>query len=379
MFLVGSISAGEKRKKDNKSGEDVDYMALAALLIKDGHYDRAEKALENVDEKDDNLDRPRYFTLKGLVFLNKNIYLEAKATFMKAIKAGQKEKIVFLYLAQSHYVLKEYKEALAALDRPGKEAESMPEIFIIRAECNWRLGRREKAWAALDDGERRFPGHAEFLRRRFFYLIDLGLFQEAARIGELYVSKAEAGMEDYVAIGEALRKSGRYEKALSFLETANLKYPNRENVLITLAHAYMDADKLYTAATLFEQASLNNPGLTIEAAELYRRAGALFRAMYLNAKVGDQKAKLRQRMSILLELGYHEEAVAMADRLSRLGLLKDEDIRYALAFSYYKIWEYEKAETHLKKITRPDLFEKAAQLRKAMAACSSQGWKCIDM
>ena len=66
----------------------------------------------------------------------------------------------------------------------------------------------------------------------------------------------------------------------------------------------------------------------------------------------------------------------MEDRLSRLGLLADEDVRYALAFSLFQVGDFDGAEAHLKKLTRTDLFQKAAQLRKAMAACSDKGWLC---
>ena len=66
----------------------------------------------------------------------------------------------------------------------------------------------------------------------------------------------------------------------------------------------------------------------------------------------------------------------MLPKLSRLGLLSDENIRYALAYAYYKTGRFERAEEQLKPIQDPQLFESALQLRKAMAACREAGWEC---
>ncbi|HSW60135.1 MAG TPA: hypothetical protein VLJ60_05015, partial [bacterium] len=51
---------------------------------------------------------------------------------------------------------------------------------------------------------------------------------------------------------------------------------------------------------------------------------------------------------------------------SRAGLLENEDIIYAFAYSYFMTGNYLKTEDLLSRITRNDLFKKAAELRKSM-------------
>jgi hypothetical protein len=82
-------------------------------------------------------------------------------------------------------------------------------------------------------------------------------------------------------------------------------------------------------------------------------------------------------MALLLELENFEQAAAMETPLYRNGLLEDEDLRYALAYAQFKIGAFDLAETNLAQLTRPDLFRKAAELRRAIEDCSEDSWKCL--
>ena len=85
-------------------------------------------------------------------------------------------------------------------------------------------------------------------------------------------------------------------------------------------------------------------------------------------QVGDQKAKTRQRLGILLQLGRVEQACSLEPRLSRLGLLKDDQVRYALAYAQFRCGDLEQAANRLRGITKPSLFQAATDLRKAIEA-----------
>ena len=98
--------------------------------------------------------------------------------------------------------------------------------------------------------------------------------------------------------------------------------------------------------------------------------------MRLNERVFDQKAKIRQRLGLLIELERFEEAAALGPRLSRLGLLEEDAVVYGLAYALYQVGHYESAEIQLKKIRDPELFGKASELRRAMERCAAAGWEC---
>ncbi len=59
------------------------------------------------------------------------------------------------------------------------------------------------------------------------------------------------------------------------------------------------------------------------------------------------------------------------------GLIDDEDLRYAIAYAQFKTGEFDAAERHLALLSRPDLFRKAAELRRAMQDCRGDRWKCL--
>jgi thioredoxin-like negative regulator of GroEL len=209
-----------------------------------------------------------------------------------------------------------------------------------------------------------------------FYLIDAGLYQQAADLGRTYLARAEARAADYAAIGTALRQSKSYDEALRFLESARLKFPDDGAIAKALAQTWLARGDVLAAAELLARQAEREPALLPEAAELMRRAGQGARALALNARVTDQSKKLKQRVGLLLQLRRYEQVAGMQDALYRVGLYADEDVRYALAYSHYKGGDFEAAEQHLSALTRPELFRKATELRRLMQDCADARWSC---
>lgn len=369
-------SKKDKEAEDAAEEEEIDYITLAAKLIKDGHYDRAATVLDEVDESREGLDLIRYHTLRGVVGLQLKLYKQARESLLKAVKAGQTEKVVHLYLAQAYYGEKDYASVVKQLDLAGAEGKKSVPLYQMRAQANWEIKQYDRAIAALTEGASRFPEDSELLRVKLFRLVELGLYQEALQLGRSFLSRETVTVDDYLAIGQALRQGKQFKEARNILQTARLKYPDNIDATLQLAHTYIDDGRPLLAAMLYEDASRLEPKHTLEAAELYKQAGRLDRALFINAQISDQKAKMKQRLSILLEQERFEQIAAMQDRLSRLGLLADQNIRYALAYSDFKVGNFKSSESHLKQIHDANLYEAALQLRKAMEDCKSVGWEC---
>ena len=381
LLAVGSALAQDDPapggEAQSQPEEPVEFLSLAAVLIGDGNYQRARNVLARVDTDGEDVDLARYHTLSGLVALNLDELPLAAGHFEDAIAAGQAEPVVWLYLAQAYFGQELYAQALDALDQAGDDATRVPSVFLMRAQAHWQLGDYRAAWDWLQRGRGAFPDRAgDFARRQVFLLVDQGLYQEAADLGLDFLETGRASSQDAVAIGNALREADQHRQAAIVLEKARAADPDNPLVAKVLSHAYLDQGNTLAAADVMRVAAVHDPALVSDAAELYRRAGWLIQALSLNAQVIDQAKKLKQRLAIFVELQRFEQAAGMERDLERVGLLGDEDIRYALAYALFKAGDFDRAEAHLQKLTRGDLFRRATELRRAMEQCAEQPWRC---
>lgn len=378
LMLLLTAGLGLATPVNAAEGEEgVDYLALAALMLRDGNLDRALTALDQVDLEAGDVDLTRYYTLRGMTHVRRNEHELARDALRLAIESGDADSLVYIYLAQTQFHLQDHAGAIAALEGAGAAIERVPSIYHMKAQSYWLLEDHVMALATLDQASEIFPNDPSFLRRKVFYLVDLGLFQRAAALGRRYLEQSEGKLEDYVALGNALRASGELQEAAVLLEQAQLRYPDAPEVRKVLAHVYIDRGQMGVAADVLYKAALLDPPLMAEAAELYRRSGQIFRALIINSQLSDQPEKFRQRLALYLQMENFEQAAAMEIPLRRVGLLEDEDLRYAIAYALFRTGDFEAAETHLASLERPDLFRKAAELRRTIQDCATERWRCL--
>ena len=375
---VDAAAAVKSGAKEATREDEVDPVALASVLIQDKHFERARAVLQAVNPlaASSEVDLGKYYMLLGLTELELGDHKAAATALEKSVQSGEKEKVVFVFMAQAKYRLEDYKGAIAAIEKAGDAAEELPGMYLLHAQCHWREGDRPSAYRVLEEGLRAFPDDDALMKNRVLLLVDMGLYQAAMSLGTKYLSDKKAKPDAYVALAEALISGKQYEEAIVLLETARLRYPGDPNVVIQLAKAYMQDEHLFVAARLFEHASRISPDLTLDAAELYRRAGRLTSAVRLNAGIVDQKSKIRQRLGLLIELQRFEEAASLKPRLERLGLLEEDAVTYGLAYAFFMTGRFDEAETELKKLSDGQLFEKAIQLRRIMGRCTGSGQQC---
>ena len=379
---VGALGVAEARERQTQAtkgagaDDEVDHVALAAMLLRDGHHDRAETVLSRVDLDQEGVDLKTYHTLRGLLRLRIGAHAEAIAAFEAAIENGQHDDSVFVYLAQCYYGLRNWERTIQSVENAQDEATKYPELFMMRAEAELNLGRRPDAWRTLSRGAERFTDRPEFERQQTFLLIEMGLFQEAAERGRRYLARIEPGPADYVALAMAFKKGAHLERALEMLELAKLRFPDDDQLVLHLARAYTESGKLRAAADLLQRSAELDPTIARESAELFKRAAEFERALYMNALQGDQPEKFKQRVSILLDQRKFEEVSAMDRRLERLGVLDDQNVLYALAYAKFQVGDFASAEPYLKRIQDPQLFEYATQLRRMIAVCEKDPGQC---
>lgn len=374
IALIGVLSTQVFAKSD-----EVDYVELGALMLSDGHVERANDALNMVDINDSELDLPRFYMLKGLVYTKKSFYEEANQNFEKSIDLNpdtNASKPLYLYIAQNSFKLKDYRGCIAALDKVPDLMANNPKLFGLKAECYWQEKEYDKALAVLRDVNRLFPEYWDAYKQRFYYLVSLELYQAALSDAQVYLKNAKPNETILVNFINALREAGQTDKAIELAEEANLRYPDSAKVTIMLAHLYIDKEMIRTAAELFNEASIEDGKYTSESAEMYRRAQDYVMALLKNTQMLDTKEKYKQRVAIFLEFGDYERIIAARSAMERSGLLEDENMRYALAYAYYMEGEFDQTEALLETITQPELFKKAIELRGKMEKCKSNVWEC---
>ncbi len=358
------------------AGDGVDHVALASRLYQDGHFDRARSVLSSVDTKTLGDQAADFHTLQALLALKDGQHQVALDALHGALGAGKTDRMIYVYFAQAYWGLENWKMVVQSVKNAGASADTIPELHVMKSQALWRMDRKSDALDALVEGAKLFPENLDFERQQVFILLELGLNQEAIERANAYISRTQPLATDYLALGQGLRRNGQHEQAIHYLETARLLFPEDLEVIGQLSRAWSDAGKPLVAADLLQRAADSEPRFILEAAELYRRAGAYERALFMNAQVDDQAAKFRQRIGIMVDMEQFEDVAALHGRAARLGLLEDDAVRYAMAFSLFKTSDYARCETLLKGIKDPQLFKAATQLRAAIAHCEADPSAC---
>lgn len=370
--------------QEAQDGDEPDYVSLAAVLVRDGHYDRAERELAKIDAAADaadddeapSIDWATYYTLEGLIALHHRRHAKAVDHFDDAIRHGKTDDVIFVYLAQAYYALQNWERTLLSVRNAAEAGEGIADLYLMRAHAHRMLGEQPEAWAALEEGAKRFPDRLDFVRRQIFLLVEMGLYGRAAELGEAFVRRQQVGVDDFLALGEAFRRAGAHDRAKHLLEEARMRFPADVDVLVHLAHTYMAAGELISAAELLQRAAEYDDKYVLESAELYRRGGAMGRARYMNTRVVDDRARLRQRVALMLDARRFEELASVEGRLEELGLLDDQKLVYTLAYARFRIGDYERAEALLRQIDDAELFESSVELRRTIQLCRQEPGQC---
>lgn len=370
-LLCATVAHAAPRKPKNEAEESV---SLAGLLVREGEWERAATTLAAVDLRQRGIDLTRYWTLAGLVAMHADKHAEAATAFQNALAtATEGRELVELHLARALLADDRPAEGIEALDRAGDVGGSLPGTWLLRAQAWEALGRPDEAWAALEAGAVRFPEQPDLRRQQVFLLVRLGLFREARARGEALLARPDADADDAVAISEALRRGGETREAITILEAALLQEGDDRDLLVQAARASLDDGQPRSAGRFLERASMLDPSLALESAEAYRRGGDLEAALRMNADVADPAAKARQRLGLLIDAEAWERAVALEDRLVRVGLAEDDGIAYGMAYCSFRLGDMAAAERWLRDISDPAAFRRATELREAIAACESGG------
>jgi len=412
LMLFGLSVILNAKKADN----EINHLALATLMIYDGKYEKAMDELKLVDKKSHKYDASKFYTVNGVLYSKQNDNKKAIEFFIKAIDATKvkvfkapklmtKEKYLFsiasdtkkeevvkfdakkvkqekieklyMHLSQEYYKIKDYKNTITSLDNAGKLGRSKAALYTLRAECYWKIKNHSDSINVINTGMKLFPEDTTLLKQKFYYFADLKLYQTAIETANKYMKKAGSGVNEYIALAQMLIAGNQTNEAISFLEETKLKFPKEAKVSMLLGHMYLKKDMKHTTATLFENSYYYDKKYLKDAVEMHRRSGNNLHALYLNSQNIDKQEKLKQKIAIYINAGEFRKVIGLKKALIRYKMLDDDNLRYALAYSYYMAGDYKEAELHLKKINDNELFNKATVIRKNIEKCQNDAMECI--
>lgn len=367
-----------------ESLENPGQLSLAALLIKDGHFDRATKVLAQINEDEKESEPGRFELLKGLLALSESSFDVAITELKEALKVFQtlekknprRIEELRTYLAQAYFAKEDYEKVLRELNQVRLLKDERPKIYLLEANSLWKTNQKEEALNLVSTLSVKFPSTTEFRKLFYGYLIELGLYQYALE-SILNDSKfEELSSNDMGSLASLFLNVKRQSEARIILEAARLVKGPSDLITKELAGIYVREKKYLAAATLFDELLASDLANAEQASELYRLAGYPVRALTLNTLVADNSHKLKQRLALYIEQKDFERATTLETRLTLGGLLAQEEIRYALAYAYYKVRNFEKTQIHLGRINDEKLFEKATNLRASIEKCQENIWAC---
>ena len=368
LTLLANSAWGAEKK--------IDYVNLAATLLKDGYTQRAKEALEKVNVSSPDFDFARYYTLKGILLQKLAYPTLSNIFFDTAIELGQKNPSIQIYMARNYWQLRNYASVVAALDKAGEAAKENEQMMIVKADAYKQLGKMEQAWEVLDEGITRFPDSESFYRQKFYYLAELGYYQQALVYAKKILKAKDYPAKDYLSQAYVLRENKQYNEAATILEEAVIKYNDDTKLLELLGQVYIDQEHYIMAALVFDWASLNHPKFAQKAASLYLKAKQPVRALQLNRRVLDQKEKFKQRMGIDIYLEDYESMVSTIPALKRYDLLKEDNIVYAIGYGYYMNSDFSNAKKYLKQVKDSQLFAKASSIFQQIEKCQDDPFEC---
>lgn len=363
-------------------GADVEPLELARVLLLDGHPRRALAALSEVDETSEELDRAEMYRLRGLAAHELGLYAQAIEDFRAALSHGATGATLHAGLASARLATGDARGAVDGLNAAPAEVWTVVGAHRVRALAHHRLGERVEAFRAADVGAAKFPRERILARLRVQVLLELGLSEEGLAAMRVYLARSDTPpdvLEEYLDFAQALGAAGpgADQRATVLLEEIVVRFPESSLARERLARSYVARGRHWSAAEVLRPLAGDEPRLALLAAELYAKAGKTEDALRINTLVSDNKLKLRQRLSILVNAERYPEAAALDPALARAGLLEDEKLRYAVAYAQYVVGNERRVTALLGQVSEPALFAKATALQRALEVCSADVWRCL--
>lgn len=355
---------------------DIDYEQVAALLIKEKFYDRAIVTLNKI-KKEDVEDKGKYNALYGLAYLRQRSFATALRYLEESILHKQENvSEIYLNLAETYNQLERPQDALKILQKVTPNEQQKPIYVLLKSSAYWLNKQPNEAFSLINSNLAALPPTTSKLKK-VQWLIELNLVQAAQPYLDELLRK-QIQPSQILALAGLLRKGNHLETAVALLEKARLIFEDNENIAMELADAYLRTNRKFAAISILENYARRHGKLYAELALLHAQVGNLYLASFYQVFIKDDKQRLEQKLAVLLEEENYLMITALNTQFDTNGLTDKEEVRYALAFSYFKTGQFERADFYLNQISKTDLFEKATEVKRRISSCRTSPEQCYE-
>lgn len=353
--------------------EELDKLPLVALLLKNGHLERAERVYGTLTEEEKKAEAVKFSVVSGLLSLAKSDFAKARESFLEARAQGHQDPELAISIAQASYGLKDYENVVEELEAQKMIFQERPRVSILYLESLWKLKRYDSAFTELKGLMTKNPELSLFKVSFVQFMLDLGLLQSSLE----WIMQPEHATtwdtKDIMILASLFHAQKSDDHLVQLLQYGALLFPENTDLKFQLAAHYAKKGQFLAAASVLDQFEQK---FAIELSELYRQSGFFTRADYLATLARDSKERTRQKLTLYLSEAQYDKAVTLEDSLTGQGLLSSDQLRYALAYAFYRVRDFDKSEFHLSRVQDGQIYSKALQLRSSVEKCRENIWSC---
>ena len=278
-------------------------------------------------------------------------------------------------LARTYFQAKDFKNCQKTYFHITTNKYAQEIDFIWKANCERQIKRKDWAWLTLQLAQKIFASYNVEVER-IQLLLDLKMNHEALSASLRWFSNHLSPATHYLNIAEMFQVAKSTGEALAVLEMARAQHPAHMDINLVLSQVYFQKGMLNAAEEGFRRAALSDAKYYYHSAELNRQTRHYERSLYLNALVVDEKERLKQKIATYVDANKYSLIASLDAVIQRSELQKDDEVKYALAYSLVRVGNFEKPLKYLSQITKSELIEKTTVLRQTLLECQEKKDVC---
>ncbi len=351
--------------------DDMDGATLIRALLKNGKLDLAVPEIKTLRK----VDAAQATVLLGQWHYLKGDWKQANQELAKVSSMSEFYNEARVWQGRSSFQAKKFKQCASFYASVFENKSAIENDVLWKSQCELKLNQIDKAWKTLAQARSAFPTF-NVEREWITLLIQLKLVHEGLLASQNWLAIHASPATHYLNVAEIFQAAGATGSAFAILEMARAQHATNLDINLALSQVYFQKGLMMAAEEGFRRAAITDSKYFYHTAELNRQTRRFERSLYFNASVMDEKERLKQKIATYVDANKYFLIASLDPVIQRSDLQKDDEIRYALAYSLVRTGDLEKPLKYLSQITKPELVEKTTVLRQTLIDCKEKKSVC---